>query len=521
MLVSKKHAKSPPEKPIKKISKVSHFTLIDPLKDTDDESDATEERHSKVHHPKIVENTARTIKIIIRTKVGDDTAFLKHVGFLKKFHEAPHLVKTLYNKRHETLRAPALEDLKNVDIYNNHFDLHQIVYGKRRENLLSIVIQEYTSHYKLTEIKRQMDIIPYLKENNMKIEDHEWKPEDWNTSLIGFIPKYAPSYFPKEYIYQKMLKLGNEIKDTPEFRIKTIRIIQEVLGKRLVIQVYAIEVRRCDNYQANKVFMTVAQSPEEYVSFRMQRVNEKAFKHAVAFSAQIQSDSRMITLENVTEESFFIYDVQLQSLTDVMGFYHDSLRQVIRIVVQLEDYTKVRKVIQQDIGAWNDMLDPSDVRQSGFPSLLTISSDEYSDSANSQFSGSINSLLSLDLTEFTIFQPKSSSQDSPTEPVSDVTLESYKVTIEMQNVKIEKQDLQIEFLITTIQQLNIDMNNKFERLLQLYQGKPENSPPSEVEIRSSAQSVDSTPSVEKSVKVKPTVKSTTAKKSVTIGNRRT
>jgi hypothetical protein len=240
-----------------------------------------------------------------------------------------------------------------------------------------------------------------------------------------------------------------------------------VLGKRLVLQVYAIEVRRDDFFQANKLFTAKATSPEDFVSFRLQRVNPKAYNHAVALAAQIQNDSRMIIIENVIKESFFIFDSQIQSLTEMIGYYHDTNKQTIKIIVHFKEFKSIRKVIQQSIGKWNSMLDPSDVRVTGFPNLVLVSADEYSESEGSQFSGSIDSLLSLDLTSFTIFQNEVPVETTLKEPVSEVTVESYKATIEMQNEKIEKQEAQIEYLISTIQQLNADMNTKFDRMLTL------------------------------------------------------
>ena len=71
MLHSKKHTKTPPEKLLKKYTKLSPFTvndsqkdslkdpLKDPLKDTDDESEAGDERTSNVHRPNVVVSTAR------------------------------------------------------------------------------------------------------------------------------------------------------------------------------------------------------------------------------------------------------------------------------------------------------------------------------------------------------------------------------------------------------------------------------------------------------------------------------
>jgi hypothetical protein len=65
------------------------------------------------------------------------------------------------------------------------------------------------------------------------------------------------------------------------------------------------------------------------------------------------------------------------------------------------------------------------------------------------------------------------------EPISDVTTKSYKATIEMQNEKIGKQEAQIKFLIPTIQQLNTDRNQKFERMLQLITYKAAEAPTTE------------------------------------------
>jgi hypothetical protein len=114
-----------------------------------------------------------------------------------------------------------------------------------------------------------------------------------------------------------------------------------VLGECLVL--YVIEVCREDVYRANKIFTSLADSPEEYVSFRLQRVNNKAFKHAITLAAQIQNDSRMIIVENVTEESYFIFKSQIQSVSDVISFYHDNIKQVIRIIVQFNDFKKFEK----------------------------------------------------------------------------------------------------------------------------------------------------------------------------------
>jgi hypothetical protein len=107
----------------------------------------------------------------------------------------------------------------------------------------------------------------------------------------------------------------------------------------------------------------MANLPEEYVSLCLQRVSNKAFKNAIAFSAQIQNDSCMIIVKNVTEESYFILESQLQRLSDVIGYYHDSNTKVIsmtgfivylmnvpfcwRLMAQKKGLISVQLIIQQ------------------------------------------------------------------------------------------------------------------------------------------------------------------------------
>jgi hypothetical protein len=521
MLTSKKHSKSPPEKPIKKISKVTHFTTtFDPLKDTDDESEGSNETSSNRHIPKVVENYTRCIKILFRTKVGDDLFYLKHVNLLKKFQEYPDLVPTVYNKRHEILKSSALDDLQNFAIYNNHFQINQVTIGKNRDEVLTVIIQEYASPVKLHELKRQGNLMSFLKLNGIRISEHDWMPEIWNTQVVGFIPKYTPSCFSKEYVYQHLQEALKDYPAMPEFRIRNIRITKEILGTRISVQVYAIEVKRTHHNMANSQLLKMADTPEDYVSFRTQIVNNKAFQHAVAMTAQIQNDTRTIIIENVSEEAYFIYESQLQHIGEIIGYYHVSATKSIRLVVQTEEFMSIRRLIQKEISTWNGFLDPSDVRQTGYPSLVPIMADDFSEDSSSQMSKSVDSLLTFDIQEFSIFAKTTvTTTTAPgTKPISDITSESIKAQVDMQNEKITDQAQQISELQATIQRLNEDINEKFEKILSIVQASTTTAT---IETSASGQMLqqESTPHIPTS-ETAASVKIPGKPKQTTSGNRR-
>jgi hypothetical protein len=103
MLTSKKHAKSPPEKAIKKLTNHSHPVTIETLVDSDDESTSTVTNQSNITLPNAVDSTNRCIKITFHTKVGDNMYLMKHVHLLKKMLGFQGQVQAIYNKHHEVL----------------------------------------------------------------------------------------------------------------------------------------------------------------------------------------------------------------------------------------------------------------------------------------------------------------------------------------------------------------------------------------------------------------------------------
>jgi hypothetical protein len=51
----------------------------------------------------------------------------------------------------------------------------------------------------LSQIKYQSKKIPYLRAQKIQVTDHEWKIEEWDTTVLGFLTQVSPSYFSREY----------------------------------------------------------------------------------------------------------------------------------------------------------------------------------------------------------------------------------------------------------------------------------------------------------------------------------
>jgi urease gamma subunit len=227
----------------------------------------------------------------------------------------------------------------------------------------------------------------------------------------------------------------------------------------LCIQVYTIEVQDKEVKAANRLLMDYV-THEEYIAFRMQHVNQKAFNNAIPATAQFHSTLRTIVINQVSEESYFVLENQVGAVNNLLGVYHLIHKESMCLIV------KTRKEVKELMKEWTLFLNPSDTRLTGVPTLLGINRDDYSEDTMTQMSVGIESLLSLDMTEFTIFHPSNpTSKTGNDRPISEVTLNSTEATIQIQQAEIKRQGQQTADLLHTIQEMKEDINTKIDKML--------------------------------------------------------
>ena len=466
--INRKQRMSSVEKHHKKESKPETNTKVTILEDTDEEEDDTSVETPPKWTPKEVKKTAITLKITYQISKEEANIHMKHVTLMKYLATELLDVTAIVNKRHEILRLGAVNSMKNEEIYNNHFDLHKVEIGKEKEKQLVTIIQEIQSEQSLAFLKKNTQLITFLKEHRIRLQQHEWRAEEWNTRMIGFLPQLSPTHFSKELATKIFTSKLKGVNDAPRFKLKQITVATTLLNTRIRVQVYGIEVQAQDFYTANRIMVKHTNAPEDFVSFRLQRINVPAFNNAIAYTTQVQAELRTIVINRVSEDSFFILENQVIQLENVIGVYHVTSKESLRIVVDMEAYLTTRKIIKNHLHSWIEMLDPSDTRLTGNPEVASIASDEDSEDNWTHNSYGAESLLSLDISEFKIFHhPSSNVIQTVQQPISDITESSIEEKFQKQQEQIDKQDEKILELTKTIKLMNEDMNAKLEKILQL------------------------------------------------------
>jgi hypothetical protein len=85
---------------------------------------------------------------------------------------------------------------------------------------------------------------------------------------------------------------------------------------------------------------------EEYIAFRMQHVNQKAFNNAIAATAQFHSTLRTIVINQVSKESCFFLENQVGAVNNLLGVYHLIHKESMCFIVTEDSFIQTRKEIK-------------------------------------------------------------------------------------------------------------------------------------------------------------------------------
>jgi hypothetical protein len=219
---------------------------------------------------------------------------------------------------------------------------------------------------------------------------------------------------------------------------------------------------------AIKVQSKFVKNADTYISFRMKAMNPKAYKHAVALVAQHQNNLRTVVINNVSEDAFFVMENYAKQIENVLTVHHLIDKKSMRLVTYKDDVMEVRRQVRRDFPSWLNNLDPSTFCSCGQPpTIVTTHHDELSEESASDLSLSINSLLSLDIQDFSLFQEPKYNPDTQEKTSLDITMSQTDEKIANQQEILDTQGQRIEEVLKMIKEMKDETKSKIYKLIQI------------------------------------------------------
>lgn len=252
----------------------------------------------------------------------------------------------------------------------------------------------------------------------------------------------------------------------PKFRMRHTFVSSTINNKTVRVPVYAVEVQTHEAREAEKIILHTFEDPDAYISFRMKSINQVAFRHAVALVAQHQNDLRTIVVNNVSSDAYFTLETKAKQVDKVLTVHHIAAKESMRLVTYDDDVIELRRHIRKLLPTWINDLDPSDLRSCKHtPAMAPTRHDDLSEQSASDLSNSIQSLLSFDIYELTLFQGPTASKANQDVPPSDITMSNTEERINQQQAIIETQGKQIKDLLTMIEEMKATTEDKIDKLI--------------------------------------------------------
>lgn len=375
------------------------------------------------------QKTEPEIVIKIQYVANQDTPkHMTHVFLLQTIATALNNDVKVINRRGEILKDSVIPALADEKIYTNHYAHNSKQVGsKNNQKELIIIIHRLRGISTISSLKKDHKIMEYLQNHNVRINAHDWKEDEWDFKMLGFLTQVYPSAMSNEYatkIISTQLKLPVKKQKAPHFRIKSFPIKSTSKENNLKTKVFGIEVRTKDA----KMMETVLKdniAPGAFVPFRMKTINEEAYNKAIRYVAGKNENTWTILLKYMSEGAFFKLEQRIKITLATEHVIYDPIRKTVRILVSKHQFHEQRNLLKSNLATWVQELDPDDVKEfNTTPEVSHISRDDYSSTADSYYSHSAETIMTFEVEEIHIRkeEPTKESEATTSTTPSEISL---------------------------------------------------------------------------------------------------
>jgi hypothetical protein len=173
-----------------------------------------------------------------------------------------------------------------------------------------------------------------MKEFKFYISDHQWNENQWDTSRIGWITTIDPTYYNREQahikfnnlLHSKLATLKKKVK-IPMFCMAFTSPSTKKDGNNVSTKAYAIEILAENSVQMLQTFKTllVGDKMAVFVPYSMKGKFPAAYIQAIKFQTSNSTKSRIVVLENISEDMMFYLGPYITTTQGVRDLLADSL----------------------------------------------------------------------------------------------------------------------------------------------------------------------------------------------------
>ncbi|KAI2495318.1 hypothetical protein MHU86_19217 [Fragilaria crotonensis] len=304
------------------------------------------------------------------------------------------------------------QNLFNLHDQENQNDRKQShmesTYTSSKRDKSVFIVHRLRTAVSLQEMKSVPKIHELLRKHNCFLTEHRWTEDVWNTTQLGFIQGLDPQYYDLAHATSKV---ATELKrhfpsktKLPKFYLAFCTPTIKYKGKDFRTKAYAIETEKSTSMEMLKILKLVYRESTDFTSFQLRNKHPEAYVRILLQQTKMISNNHVIILNNVSNDAmYYLSDriLSVEGVRDVIAVPNTDYLGKHKVLVNKEDFQRVRKTLQASINTWYESHVPDDAKQSsriysGIPEVAPLNSDGFSSGNGTYLSASVNTAMSYD-----------------------------------------------------------------------------------------------------------------------------
>ncbi len=212
-------------------------------------------------------------------------------------------------------------------IHAKHFQLHQKTFGRdERHQSTYFIIHRVLTNVSLTKMRALPEVQSIMKEFQFYITDHQWAENQWDTLRIPqFYNRDQALMKFHQLLQSKFAKLARKVK-LPMFRMAFVSpTVNKAGGNTLSTKAYGIQVQAEDAVQMLQVLKSLFEDEKtSFVPYSMKAKYPEAYVQAVKFQTLNMNQTRVVVLENISEDMMFYLGPHISAIPGVRDLLADT-----------------------------------------------------------------------------------------------------------------------------------------------------------------------------------------------------
>jgi hypothetical protein len=321
----------------------------------------------------------------------------------------------IFNNQNTPVEKVSTLKWTDPTIHTKQFKLYQQTLGKDdRRRTTYYILHRVLTNEPISNIKAIPAVRRIMKDYQFFITDHQWTETQWNTTRIGFVTNYDPSFYNRtqaqikfnKYLHSKHQSKKN--KKIPLFRMVFTSPQVKHSTHTVSTKAYAVEVLQEDAIQMTTVLRELLiTDTTAFVPYTMRHKYPDGYEKAIRYQTHLLTTSMVIILQNISSDMmFYIQDhiLQVPGVLEILASPkgEDTGRYSVRVTKSL--FTPIRKTLNQCLAKWvkeevQSDAQPTEFQFPGAARVKPLYNDGNSSGDNTWMTTSNASFMSMDIPE--------------------------------------------------------------------------------------------------------------------------